>query len=89
MSDSHDSNEFKIEVAPEDERPAEPEATPEPPSLLLSYLRLCRIPNVFTSFADVAMGYLFVHRGVEHWEAFVTLLAASGFRLATASGFRS
>lgn len=81
-----DSSEFEIEVAPED-LPEGPEhgdgrdgtrKPPGEPSKLLTYMRLCRIPNVFTAFADVAMGYLFVNRGVEHWEALVALLAASG-----------
>jgi 4-hydroxybenzoate polyprenyltransferase len=34
---------------------------PEKPSPLLDYLRLLRIPNVFTAMADVAMGFVFVH----------------------------
>lgn len=32
-----------------------------PAATLLDYLRLFRIPNVFTSLADVAMGFMFVH----------------------------
>lgn len=31
------------------------------PSPLLDYLRLLRLPNVFTAMADVAMGFVFVH----------------------------
>jgi 4-hydroxybenzoate polyprenyltransferase len=43
----------------------EPDETdsPTPPSTAktLAWLRLMRLPNVFTAIADVAMGYLFVH----------------------------
>lgn len=34
----------------------------EPPSKLLAYVRLFRLPNVFTAVADVMMGYLFVRK---------------------------
>jgi 4-hydroxybenzoate polyprenyltransferase len=34
---------------------------PRKTSLTLAWLRLMRLPNVFTAIADVAMGYLFVH----------------------------
>jgi 4-hydroxybenzoate polyprenyltransferase len=50
----------------------------KPAPSLFNYLKLCRIPNVFTAFADVAMGYLFVNHGVAHWESLLALLAASG-----------
>ncbi|MEQ8787413.1 MAG: UbiA family prenyltransferase [Pirellulaceae bacterium] len=36
-------------------------SAPARPSPLLDYLRLLRIPNVFTAMADVAMGFVFVH----------------------------
>ena len=32
-----------------------------PPSKLLAYVQLMRLPNVFTALADVVMGYLFTH----------------------------
>lgn len=46
--------------------PADPLPTPardEParPSLLLSYLRLMRLPNVFTALADILLGFFFTH----------------------------
>lgn len=50
----------------------------KPPSKLLSYLRLFRIPNVFTAAADVMMGFLFVQTN-SNWQtdprAWATLLA--------------
>jgi 4-hydroxybenzoate polyprenyltransferase len=36
-------------------------AAASPPSKLLAYVRLMRLPNVFTALADVLMGYLFTH----------------------------
>lgn len=42
-------------------QPIRPEFDLPPPSPLLPYLRLMRLPNVFTAMADIAMGYLFVH----------------------------
>jgi len=36
-----------------------------------------RLPNVFTAVADVAMGYLFVHRAVDQPGALACLIAAS------------
>jgi 4-hydroxybenzoate polyprenyltransferase len=44
---------------------------------LLAYLRLCRLPNLFTAAADVMMGYLFVHRELSPPAPFVALLAAT------------
>jgi 4-hydroxybenzoate polyprenyltransferase len=44
---------------------------------ILPWLRLMRLPNVFTAIADVAMGYLFVHRAVESWAVLACLVAAS------------
>jgi 4-hydroxybenzoate polyprenyltransferase len=42
-------------------QPIRPEFDLPRPSALLPYLRLMRLPNVFTAMADIAMGYLFVH----------------------------
>jgi 4-hydroxybenzoate polyprenyltransferase len=47
------------------------------PSLLLSWLRLFRIPNVFTALADVMMGFALVQRKFEPVPAFVCLLVSS------------
>ncbi len=41
------------------------------------YLRLVRLPNVFTAVADVTMGYLFVQRSLHPPLVFVCLLVAS------------
>lgn len=46
-------------------------------SRLLDYLRLLRLPNVFTAMADVAMGFLFVHGSFEPRWVLVCLLIAS------------
>ena len=44
---------------------------------LLAYAQLCRIPNVFTAIADVAMGYLFVAGTVERPGILVILACSS------------
>lgn len=44
---------------------------------LLSYLRLFRLPNVFTAVADVMMGYLVVHGSLQPGLAFGCLLGAT------------
>lgn len=51
--------------------------TPEHTSQLLAYLRLFRIPNVFTAVADVAMGFFFVSGSAIDWRSFLCLLGAS------------
>jgi 4-hydroxybenzoate polyprenyltransferase len=48
-----------------------------PPTLLLSYLRLLRIPNVFTALADVLMGYAVVRQEFTPLEPLAVLLVAS------------
>jgi 4-hydroxybenzoate polyprenyltransferase len=51
-----------------------------PVSPLLPYLRLMRLPNVFTAIADIAMGFLFVHRIEEvpqQWPVLALLIASS------------
>src|SRR5688572_14330554 len=47
------------------------------PSKLLAYLRLLRLPNVFTAIADVSMGLLFAQGVSGPLETFLCLLAAS------------
>lgn len=47
------------------------------PSTLLAYLRLFRLPNVFTAAADVAMGFLFVRPSLEPLPTFIFLVLAS------------
>jgi len=49
----------------------------EQPSKLLAYLRLCRLPNVFTAMADVLMGYWFTHDRIESLVPLAWLLASS------------
>ena len=46
-------------------------------SRMRAYLQLFRIPNVFTAIADVTMGFLFVRRSLEPYEAWIAILAAS------------
>jgi 4-hydroxybenzoate polyprenyltransferase len=43
----------------------------------LAYLRLFRLPNVFTAIGDVAMGYLVTTQSVGAWTDLVLLVAAS------------
>jgi len=53
--------------------------TSSPSSTLLAYLELVRLPNVFTSMADVVMGFLFTHAALtpgDGW-VFALLVAAS------------
>ena len=47
------------------------------PSRLLSWLRLLRLPNVFTALADVTMGFLFDRQSLEPVAAFICLATAS------------
>jgi 4-hydroxybenzoate polyprenyltransferase len=61
-------------------QPIRPEFDLPPPSPLLPYLRLMRLPNVFTAMADVAMGFLFVHdvKTIStDWPVLAVLLGAS------------
>lgn len=44
---------------------------------LLSYLRLLRIPNVFTAIADIAMGFLFVTHSLVPAGGFILLVVAT------------
>lgn len=46
-------------------------------SKLLPYLRLLRIPNVFTAIADIAMGFLFVSHSLVPLGGFLLLVASS------------
>ena len=50
---------------------------PRTPSLTLAWLRLMRLPNVFTAIADVSMGYLFVHGSIPAPVTLGLLIAAS------------
>lgn len=47
------------------------------PSRLLSWLRLCRAPNVFTALADVSMGFLVARRALDEIGMFALLAGAS------------
>jgi 4-hydroxybenzoate polyprenyltransferase len=61
-------------------QPIRPEFDLPPPSPWLPYLRLMRLPNVFTAMADIAMGYLFVHdlsTLPTNWPVLVVLIGAS------------
>lgn len=61
-------------------KPIRPQFDLPPPSPWLPYLRLMRLPNVFTAMADIGMGFLFVHRVEElpqSWPMLVVLIAAS------------
>jgi 4-hydroxybenzoate polyprenyltransferase len=49
----------------------------QPQSGLLSWLRLMRLPNVFTALADVTMGFLFVRQSLEPIDAFFCIAVAS------------
>lgn len=42
------------------------------------WLQLFRLPNVFTAFADIGMGYAFTHEGLDDWRVLALLLAGSG-----------
>ncbi|MFN0017215.1 MAG: UbiA family prenyltransferase [Pirellulaceae bacterium] len=58
----------------ENDTPAKPASTP---ILLLSWLRLCRAPNVFTALADVSMGFLVARRAMDEIGVFACLAGAS------------
>lgn len=44
---------------------------------LITYLRLCRLPTVFTALADIVAGFLLVHVALQPTGEFLLLLAAS------------
>jgi 4-hydroxybenzoate polyprenyltransferase len=46
-------------------------------STLQAYLRLFRLPNVFTALADVTMGFLFVQSQLRPWPVYAVLAVAS------------
>jgi len=46
-------------------------------SLLLAYMQLFRLPNVFTAQADICMGFFFVNGDLRQWPVFACLLAAT------------
>jgi 4-hydroxybenzoate polyprenyltransferase len=68
---------MSVSPRPEIEPPSQGEILPPRRSGILPWLRLMRLPNVFTAIADVAMGYLFVHRTVENGAVLACLVAAS------------
>jgi hypothetical protein len=43
----------------------------------MDYLRLFRLPNVFTAMADVTMGFLFVQMRLHPWPVYAVLVLAS------------
>lgn len=46
-------------------------------SKLRALAELFRLPNIFTAMADIFLGFLFTHEGLEPWPVFALLLAAS------------
>ncbi|MFP6619793.1 MAG: UbiA family prenyltransferase [Pirellulaceae bacterium] len=56
---------------------SESEAHPKGSSRAAAYLRLFRIPNLFTAWADILMGFLVVHQGFTPLQPLVFLLIAS------------
>jgi 4-hydroxybenzoate polyprenyltransferase len=54
-----------------------PPPVASPPATLLSYLRLMRLPNVFTALADIAMGFVVTRHSATPVGALVALGAAS------------
>ena len=46
-------------------------------SQTLAYMRLFRLPNVFTAIADITMGFLFVRGSLEPLGTYLCLLSAS------------
>jgi 4-hydroxybenzoate polyprenyltransferase len=70
----------EFEPDPAGDSPALP---PAKTSLTLAWLRLMRLPNVFTAIADVAMGYLFVHGSLAAPQKLACLIAASALLYTT------
>jgi len=54
------------------------EASPAEGGRFLAWLQLVRLPNVFTAFADILMGFLVTHPGLSPAGPLVLLLACSG-----------
>src|SRR5207253_3833784 len=68
---------MSVSPRPEIEPLSEKELPRARPFAVLPWLRLMRLPNVFTAIADVAMGYLFVQREVTDGLVLGCLIAAS------------
>src|SRR5262245_23307306 len=64
-------------IRPEFEPVSESESPRRGRSAILPWLRLMRLPNVFTAIADVAMGYLFVQRELSNGSVLGCLVTAS------------
>jgi 4-hydroxybenzoate polyprenyltransferase len=64
-------------IRPEIEPVSDEERKPIHRPRVLPWLRLMRLPNVFTAIADVAMGFLFVHRSIGDLERLVCVVLAS------------
>src|SRR5262245_39654765 len=64
-------------IRPEFEPVNESESRRAGSNAILPWLRLMRLPNVFTAIADVAMGYLFVQREVTDGLVLVCLIGSS------------
>jgi 4-hydroxybenzoate polyprenyltransferase len=64
-------------IRPEFEPPSDSELQRGSRPAVLPWLRLTRLPNVFTAVADVAMGYLFVQHEHVDWPLLGCLIAAS------------
>ena len=54
-----------------------PETSRDVSHRAMAYLRLFRVPNLFTAMADVLMGFLVVHQALTPWQPLVCLLLAS------------
>ena len=72
---------IRPEFESDDEADSNP--PPRPTSQTLAWLRLMRLPNVFTAVADVAMGYLFVHGSFVAPAKLACLIAASALLYTT------
>jgi 4-hydroxybenzoate polyprenyltransferase len=68
---------MSLSSRPEFEPIAAGEVAGRMPAGVLPWLRLMRLPNVFTAIADVAMGYLLVQRSSPDAVQFALLVAAS------------
>jgi 4-hydroxybenzoate polyprenyltransferase len=66
-----------MSARPEFEPMLEEERVAQRRSSVLPWLRLMRLPNVFTAIADVAMGYLFVNQSVAQPAKLAWLIGAS------------
>ena len=77
MDETRENSDDVLAGSPAPIKPAFEPPEDAPPSRLLAYLQLLRLPNVFTAMADVLLGYLVTHGDLSPPAVFACLLGSS------------